>query len=56
MCSSGPGLESLFKVGKPIQGVIGSEESEVDSNLLDALKSAAQQASIDIEMAHANGH
>lgn len=56
MVSSGPGLETLFKVGKPIQGVIGSEDSEVDSALLDALKSAAQQAGTDIELAQVNGH
>ena len=56
VCSSGPGLESLFKVGKSIQGVIGSEDAEVDSSTIEALKAAAEKANIEIELAHSNGH
>jgi hypothetical protein len=56
VCSSGPGLECLFKAGKSIQGVIGSEEAEVDSSVIERLKNAAGEADIEIDLAYANGH
>lgn len=56
MCSSGPGLEALFKAGKSIQGIIGSEDADVDSSTIEAVKTAAEKANIEIELAHSNGH
>jgi hypothetical protein len=56
VCSSGPGLEAIFRTGLPIKGILGSEDVDASSVDLKKLEQAAKEAGIELEFLQTNGH